>query len=202
MTVFTLAHSVVPSDPCPPVSVLNPAGLGSRSPRLEPGVLACLPLSICQSGSRPSRQHPSPSAVPVLFLRLFAAPRLEGSSPGAWPLPALQHLRGLGFSSPMPSWPCPSPQAPSDACLPPSAYSGTLCMSSAGCLSSQAPAASVFAWACLLRICNRSNHCYANSVMCALCWVEQLLIPAQVIWLPVMHALTRRMSLKAPAADL
>ena len=38
--------------------------------------------------------------------------------------------------------------------------------------------------------------------MCALCWVEQLLIPAQVIWLPVMHALTRRMSLKAPAADL
>ena len=55
---------------------------------------------------------------------------------------------------------------------------------------------------CILRICNRSNHCYANSVMCALCWVEQLLSPAQVIWLPVMHALTQRMSLQAPVADL
>eukprot|EP00439_Symbiodinium_sp_Y106_P079883 s489_g18.t1 len=55
---------------------------------------------------------------------------------------------------------------------------------------------------CILRICNRSNHCYANSVMCALCWVDQLLTPAQVIWLPVMHALTQRMSLQAPAADL
>ena len=55
---------------------------------------------------------------------------------------------------------------------------------------------------CILRICNRSNHCYANSVLCALCWVEQLLSPAQVIWLPVMHALTQRMSLQAPVADL
>ena len=55
---------------------------------------------------------------------------------------------------------------------------------------------------CILRICNRSNHCYANSVLCALCWVEQLLSPAHVIWLPVMHALTQRMSLQAPVADL
>ena len=76
---------------------------------------------------------------------------------------------------------------------------GPLCPGSRACEETSRVSPSV---PCLLRICNRSNHCYANSIMCALCWVEQLLIPAQVIWLPVMHALTRRMSLKAPVADL
>ena len=112
---------------------------------LSLGLAHCLHTCICRSASLARGRLASTPALPhsSSFLRLFAAPRLEGPSPGAWPLPAIQHLRGLGFS--LQAGPSPAParcrhgpvraSCPSDACLPPFAYSGTLCMSSAGCLS-------------------------------------------------------------------
>ena len=53
----------------------------------------------------------------------------------------------------------------------------------------------------LLCICNRANHCYANSLVCSLNRAGQLL-PAQVIWNQAMYAVMQRMCLKALSADL
>ena len=107
---------------------------------------------------------PQPCRRASAFLCLPTAPRFEGSSPGAWPLPAIQCLRGLGISmqagpSLVPARCRPGPvraSSPSAACLPLSVRSGILCISSAGSLSSQASAASVF-----VRVIIPSLGCYS-----------------------------------------
>ena len=107
---------------------------------------------------------PQPCRRASAFLCLPTAPRFEGSSPGAWPLPAIQCLRSLGISmqagpSLVPARCRPGPvraSSPSAACLPLSVRSGILCISSAGSLSSQASAASVF-----VRVIIPSLGCYS-----------------------------------------
>ena len=134
-----LAHCTVVCDcahACPLGRALGPlfscACAQPYWPRFEvtsPGAQgSCIPASA---------DPPQPCRSASAFLRLSTAPRLEGSSPGAWPLPAIQRLHFLVSSlqagpSPAPARCRPGPVRP-------------LCMSSAGCLSSQASAASVFA---------------------------------------------------------